>query len=166
MVGRFLIVIAFSFFSFQFFLCFIGGVEKHQYRGTSPVGSVDDTCLILCPATSSIDNAFDRATRWLQKWIVALHNPKPSLNSRVLSTPAQQRLDDTSSVVATPNSNHSEHFDLRRTNHNRGKMKEKENENTNACGPFLVDCCQLSTVSFLHLILTIAWVITVDEPMS
>ena len=37
-----------------------------------------------------------------------------------------------------------------------GKMKEKENENTNACSPFLVDCCQLSVVSFLHLILTIA----------
>ena len=48
------------------------------------------------------------------------------------------------------------HFDLRRTNHNRGKKKENENENTNACGPFLVDCCQLSMLSFLHLSLTIA----------
>ena len=42
-------------------------------------------------------------------------------------------------------------------------MKEKENENTNACGPFLVDCCQLSTVSFLHLILTIASMITMSQ---
>ena len=39
-------------------------------------------------------------------------------------------------VVATPNGSHSEHFDLRRTNHNRGKMKEKENEDTSACGLF------------------------------
>ena len=42
-------------------------------------------------------------------------------------------------------------------------MKDKENENTNACSPFLVDCCQLSMVSFFHLILTIAWVITTSR---
>ena len=30
------------------------------------------------------------------------------------------------------NSSHSEHFDLWKTNHNRGRMKEKENENTDA----------------------------------
>ena len=42
-------------------------------------------------------------------------------------------------------------------------MKEEENESTNACCPFLVDCCQLSKVSFLHLILTIAWVITTSR---
>ena len=54
----------------------------------------------------------------------------------------QATFDDTMTllfIVATPNSSHSEHFDLRRTNHNRGKMKEKENKDTNACGLFQLD---------------------------
>ena len=68
-----------------------------------------------------------------------------------------------SSLSPPPNSSHSEHSDIRRKNRKGGKMKEKEDENTNACSPFLVDCFQLSMVSFLHLILTIAWSRRTDE---
>ena len=92
MTGR--VLLSFTTFSFQSFLCFIGS--------------------------------------FAQPWTVAQL-------SRSLNTSIKQRLEDTTTlqfVVATPNSSHSEHFDLRRTNHNRGKMKEKENKNTSECGLF------------------------------
>ena len=67
------------------------------------VRSVDNTCLILWPATSGIDNAFDPATHWLQKWIVALHNPIKPLSqlSHTLNTSTKQCLDDTTTLYSS-----------------------------------------------------------------
>ena len=79
------------FSHFSFFLCFIGGVEN-----TNIAEQVLSVEYCLSPATSGIDNAFDPATHWLPKWIVALHNPERSLNSRELSTPAS------SNILMTP----------------------------------------------------------------
>ena len=93
------------------------------------VRSVDDTCLILWPATSGIDNAFDPATNWLQKWIVALHNPKRSLNSRVLSTPAP------SNVLMTPRRSsplvrcrHAQQQPFRALRSSKNEPQQRENE--------------------------------------
>ena len=93
------------------------------------VRSVDDTCLILWPATSGIDNAFDPATHWLQKWIVALHNPKRSLNSRVLSTPAP------SNVLITPRCStppvrcrHAQQQPFRALRSSKNEPQQRENE--------------------------------------
>ena len=90
--------------------------------------------------------------------------------SRTLNTSIKQRLEDTTTlhfVVATPNSSHSEHFDLRRTNHNKGEWKKRKTRTRmRAVFSSQVDCCQFSTVSFLHLSLTIAWVITTSRLAS
>ena len=160
-------------FSLQFFLCFIciGGVEKHHFRGTSPAcwRHMFNTVFFQLPAA--------KMTLSIRRLIGSQNGLSPctTLNAHSTLAYSQQQHQATSwwhhdALVRcrhaqhyNNNSSHSEHFDLWRTNHNRGKMKEKENENTHACGPFLVHCSQLSMVSFLHLILTIAWVITTSR---
>ena len=172
MLGRFLIAIAFAIFSFQFFLCFIGGVEKHQYRGTSPVcrRHVFNTVFVQLPAASipllirrliDSQNGLSPCTPLNAHSTLANSQVSTPASSNILMTPRRSSLLSPRPTAAIPSTSI---FEERTTTEGKWK-KRKTRTRKRVLLSWLTAAiaCQLSMVSFLHLILTIAWAITTSR---